>query len=162
LSIAENLKYSASLLAVLLVGLIAGLLVGTAIDHHRLTVLDAAAWTAARQSIDGVFSRLLPWWWNTTLILLFFAAYLNRGRSRWLFLSAGLLLLFGIVITVVIEVPINKQIASWTSTTVPANWMDLRDRWLAFHNVRSAAGVLAFVFALIGMAGNRRVITADR
>jgi len=80
-----------SLLAVLLVGLIAGLLVGTAIDHHRLRVLDAAAWTLARQSIDAVFSKLLPWWWNITLLLLLFAAYLNQGRTLWLFLSAGVI-----------------------------------------------------------------------
>ena len=148
----ENLRQPVSLSAVLLVGLIAGLLVGTAIDHHRLRVLDAAAWTSARQSIDAVFSKLLPWWWNITLLLLFFAAYLNQGRARWLFLSAGVLLLFGIVITVVIEVPINKQIASWTPATIPANWVDLRERWLSFHNVRSAAGVLAFACALVGVA----------
>ena len=145
----DGLRRPVSLLAVWLVGLIAGLLVGTAIDHHRLRVLDAAAWTMARQSIDGVFSKLLPWWWNLTLLLLFLAAYLNRGRARWLFLSGGILLLFGIVITVAIEVPINKQIASWTSATVPGNWMELRERWLSFHNVRSAAGVLAFICALL-------------
>ena len=147
-----NLKAPVSLLAVLLVGLIAGLLVGTAIDHHRLRVLDATAWTSARQSIDAIFSRLLPWWWNITLLLLFFAAFLNQGRARWLFLSAGMVLLFGVVITVVIEVPINKQIASWTPATIPNNWMQLRERWLSFHNVRSAAGVLAFACALLGVA----------
>ena len=146
-----------SLLAVLLVGLMAGLLVGTAIDHHRLAVLDASAWTLARQSIDAVFSKLLPWWWNLTLLLLVFAAYLNRGRARWLFLSAGMLLLFGIVITVVIEVPINKQIASWTPATIPENWMELRQRWLSFHNVRSAAGVIAFACALIAVSGKKAV-----
>jgi uncharacterized membrane protein len=148
----ERLRKPVSLLAVLLVGLIAGLLVGTAIDHHRLRVLDAAAWTLARQSIDAVFGKLLPWWWNITLLLLLFAAYLNQGRTRWLFLSAGVLLLFGIVITVVIEVPINKQISSWTPASIPPNWMELRERWLSFHNVRSAAGVLAFACALIGTA----------
>jgi len=151
-TIKAALKYPISLLAVLLVGLIAGLLVGTAIDHHRLTVLDSVSWTAARQSIDGVFSKLLPWWWNITLILLFCAAYLNRVHTRWLFLTSGLMLLFGIVITVIIEVPLNQQIASWTPATIPANWMELRDRWLAFHNVRTAAGVVAFACALLGIA----------
>ena len=67
------------------------------------------------------------------------------------FLSAGLLLLFGIVITIVVEVPINKAIASWTPTTVPGNWMELRERWLAFHTVRSGAGVVAFLCALLGV-----------
>ncbi len=148
----ESLRHPVSFLAVLLVGLLAGLLVGTSIDHHRLRVLDAAPWTLARQSIDAVFSKLLPWWWNSALLLLFFAAYLNLGASRWLFLSGGVLLLFGIVITIAIEVPINKQIASWTPGTVPGNWMELRKRWLSFHNVRGAAGTVAFACALLGIA----------
>ena len=118
-------------------------------------MLDAAAWTSARQSIDAVFSRLLPWWWNTTLLLLFGAAYLNQGRARWLFLCAGVLLLFGVVITVAIEVPINKQVASWTPATIPENWVGFRERWLSLHNVRSAAGVLAFACALVGIAARQ-------
>ena len=85
----ENLRLPVSVIAVLLVGLLAGLLVGTAIDHHQLRVLDGVAWTLARQSIDAVFSKLLPWWWNITLLLLFFAAYLNQERSRWLFCRLG-------------------------------------------------------------------------
>ena len=146
----EQLLFPVSLLAVLLVGLIGGLLVGTAIDHNRLKVLDAVAWTSARHSIDAVFSKILPWWWNSTLLLLFFAAYLHQGSARWLFLSAGVLLIAGIVVTLVVEVPINKQIASWTPSTIPANWKELRARWLTFHNVRSAAGALAFACALLG------------
>ena len=148
----ENLRYPVSLLAVLLVGLIAGLLVGTAMDHHKLRVLDAVAWTSARQSMDGLFSKLMPWWWNTTLLILFFAGYLNQGRARWLFMSAGVLLLFGIVITVAFEVPMNKNIASWTASTIPENWSEIRERWLTFHNVRTVAGVLAFICALVGVA----------
>ena len=57
--------------AVVLVGLIAGLLVGTAIEQRTLEVLDPAPWTIARHSTDAVFRRVLPWWWNSTLLLLF-------------------------------------------------------------------------------------------
>ena len=121
-------------------------------DHARLTVLNAAAWTDARHSIDEIFGKLLPWWWNSTLILLFCAAYLNQGPARWLFFVSALLLIFGIAVTLIVEVPINKRIASWTSTTIPPNWMELRDRWLKFHNVRSGAGLLAFACALLGIA----------
>ena len=144
-----------SFLAVLLAGLIAGLLVGTAIDHYQLRVLDGAAWTLARQSIDSVFGKVLPWWWNATLILLLWAGYLNQGRARALFLAGGGMLLFGIVITIAMELPINKAIASWTPATIPANWMELRDRWLRFHTVRSAAGVVAFVCSLLGFVARK-------
>ena len=61
------------------------------------------------------------------------------------------MLLLGIVLTLVFEVPINKQLAVWTPTEVPANWAALRDRWVMFHFARTAAGVVAFVLALLGL-----------
>ena len=141
-----------SFVAVLLVGLMAGLLLGTAMEQGTLRVLDGAGWITARHGTDALFGRVLPWFWNTTLLLLFFAGTLHRGQARWMFVSAGLLLLLGIVVTLVIEVPINKQIASWDAAAVPAQWSTIRDRWLQFHNVRTGMGIGAFVCALVGMA----------
>ena len=142
-----------SFLAVLLAGLIGGLLFGTAVEQQRLTALDASSWTVARHSIDAVFGRVLPYLWNATLLLLFAAACLNRGGSRWMFAAAALLLLLGIVVTLIVEVPINKQIAVWTPTSVPANWAELRARWLKFHHVRTVSGMAAFLCALLGGMG---------
>ena len=124
-----------SYVAVLLSGLVAGLLFGTVVDHAKLRVLDGPAWVAARQSIDSVFRVIMPWLWNTTLILLTLAAYLSSGRARVLFTTAALILLAGIGVTLVIEVPINKQIASWTPTTIAPDWATLRERWIHFHAV---------------------------
>ena len=140
-----------SYLAVLMCGLVAGLLFGTVVEHARLRVLDGPAWVTARQSIDAVFSVMMPWLWNTTLLLLVGAAYLNRGRSRGLFTASALILLAGIVVTLIVEVPINKQIASWTSTSMAPDWALLRERWLHFHAVRTVAGVVAFACALLAL-----------
>ena len=131
-------------LAVLMAGLVAGLLFGTVLEHEQLKVLPAKPWVLARQSIDAVFSRLMPWLWNTTLLLLAAAAYLTHDRARWLFAAAAAILLAGIVVTLVIEVPLNKQIASWTQETILPEWASVRDRWVRFHAVRTVAGVVAF------------------
>jgi uncharacterized membrane protein len=136
-------------LASLLVGIIAGLLFGTAIEQQQLSALDAQGWVTARQSIDAVFSKLLPWIWNSALLLLFASAYLTHSINRALFVVSGLLLLVGIVVTLIFEVPINKQIAVWTPSTMPPNWTSLRDRWVRFHWLRTVAGIAAFVCALI-------------
>jgi uncharacterized membrane protein len=135
--------------AVLLAGIIAGLLFGTAIEQQRLSALDAAGWVIARHSIDAVFGKLLPWVWNSTLLLLFASAYVTHGSGRALFVIAGVLLLLGIAVTLIFEVPINKQIAAWTPTTMPPNWSSLRDRWVRFHWVRTLAGMAAFACALV-------------
>ncbi len=135
--------------AVLFAGIIGGLLFGTAIEQQQLSALDAQGWVTARHSIDAVFSKLLPWVWNITLILLFASAYLMHGMNRALFVVSGLLLLVGIVVTLIFEVPINKQIAVWTPSTMPPYWTSLRDRWVRFHWLRTVAGIAAFVCALI-------------
>jgi uncharacterized membrane protein len=135
--------------AVLLAGIIAGLLFGTAIEQQRLSALDAAGWVIARHIIDAVFGKLLPWVWNSTLLLLFASAYVTHGSGRAPFVIAGVLLLLGIAVTLIFEVPINKQIAAWTPTTMPPNWSSLRDRWVRFHWVRTLAGMAAFACALV-------------
>ena len=116
-----------SILAVVLVELMAGLLVGTAIEQKTLEVLAAGPWITARHGPDAVFSRVLPWWWN------------------------GLLLLAGIVVTVAVEVPMNKQVVQWQPGAMPAEWMAVRDRWLRFHAVRTVLGVLSFGCAVGGL-----------
>lgn len=139
-----------SVVAVLFSRLIAGLLVGTAMEQSRLSVLPAESWLASRHSIDALFSRAMPWFWNTTLLLLLAAAALNRGTPPWLFGTAALLLLIGIVLTVRIEVPINKAVALWTPSTLPADWAEVRTRWLQFHTIRTWLGCGSFVAALWG------------
>ena len=46
-----------------------------------------------------------------------------------------------LLVTVLIEVPIVKQITRWTVATLPSNWTQLRDRWSSFHVLRVVAGI---------------------
>ena len=140
-----------SFMAVLFTGLVAGLLVGTAMEQTRLTMLPAGQWLASRQVIDALFGRAMPWFWNATLLLLIAAAVVNRSTPRWLFLGAALLLLVGIVLTIRNELPINKGIAVWTPATMPENWAELRARWLHFHVLRTWLGCGSFVAALVAL-----------
>ena len=67
------------------------------------------------------------------------------------YLSAVALLLFliALLVTVVIEVPIVQQIVTWTPSTLPGNWQQLRDRWMRFHVVRVIAGIASLIFLLV-------------
>jgi hypothetical protein len=51
---------------------------------------------------------------------------------------------------VIVEVPIVKQVETWTASTLPGNWQHLRDRWGAFHVVRVVAGITGFALLLVG------------
>jgi uncharacterized membrane protein len=55
-----------------------------------------------------------------------------------------------LLVTVLIEVPIVKQIETWTASTLPGNWEQLRDRWGAFHVVRVIAALAGLVLLVVG------------
>lgn len=55
---------------------------------------------------------------------------------------AGTLLIFALG-----NNPINVEVASWTPTTLPANWHQARDAWQTFHTL--SAGLAAIACALL-------------
>ena len=54
-------------------------------------------------------------------------------------------------VTIKIEVPIVKQVITWTESTLPTNWQELRDKWGRFHIVRVGCGILGLIFLLVGL-----------
>jgi uncharacterized membrane protein len=146
-----SLSGSVQMLAVFMVGLIAGLMVGTGIEQHSLRALSASAWVTEHQVMDSWFRVIMPPYWNATALVLVIAAFLSRGQARWLFGAAALLLIVSLVVTVRVEVPINRSIAAWDPNAPPTNWAQVRDHWLAFHRLRTASGILAFVLATLGL-----------
>jgi uncharacterized membrane protein len=68
-------------------------------------------------------------------------SYGTRPETFYLNLTGFALFLIALLVTMIIEVPIVKQIITWRDSTLPDNWQQLRDRWGAFHIVRVVAGV---------------------
>jgi uncharacterized membrane protein len=64
---------------------------------------------------------------------------------------AGLaLFLVTLMVTLVVEVPIVKQMETWTTSTLPDNWEALRDRWGAFHLLRVVPAIAGLILLLVG------------
>jgi uncharacterized membrane protein len=152
-----SIRLFIQILAVLMVGLIAGLMLGTGIEQRSLRALDMFAWVTEHQVMDAVFRRVMPPFWNGTAIILVIAAILSRGSSRWFFAVAAALLILSLIVTVRIEVPMNRAIEHWNPAAAPANWAAIRERWLAFHALRTASGITAFASALLGLLTRERV-----
>ncbi|MEU7861415.1 anthrone oxygenase family protein [Nonomuraea sp. NPDC049141] len=73
--------------------------------------------------------------------------FLSYGKQGfYLALVALALLVVALLVTVAVEVPIVKQIATWTVSTLPDDWQRLRDRWVSFHIVRVVAGIAGLAF----------------
>jgi uncharacterized membrane protein len=100
------------------------------------------------RNMAPVMTVLMP---GTMLAIIPVLLFSYRQQAMVFYLSAVALLLFliALLVTVVIEVPIVQQIVTWTPSTLPANWQQLRDRWMRFHVVRVIAGMASLIFLLV-------------
>ena len=85
-----------------------------------------------------------------SIVPVLFISYGTRPETFYLTMAGFALFLAALVVTVLVEVPIVKQIVTWTDSTLPDNWQQLRDRWGAFHVIRVFAGIAGLVLLVVG------------
>ena len=68
-----------------------------------------------------------------SMVLVLFLCFSEGPRTFYLTMAGFALFLAALLITIIVEVPIVKQIETWKVSNLPGNWQELRDRWLAFH-----------------------------
>jgi uncharacterized membrane protein len=69
----------------------------------------------------------------------------RRGQALGCVLAVAslVLLLVAMAITLAVNVPIDRQIQSWTIGTLPPDWTAIRDRWEFYHGLRALASLFA-------------------
>jgi uncharacterized membrane protein len=92
------------------------------------------------RNMESVMTILTPAALLSIAPVLFFA-FNKRPRTFYLTLAGFGLFVVASLVTILVEVPIVKQIVTWTAMTLPGNWQQLRDRWGAFHVIRVAASI---------------------
>ena len=78
-----------------------------------------------------------------------FLAYQGHPVVFYLTLTSLILFVITLAVTMLIEVPIVGQMTTWTASTLPSNWRQLRDRWVTFHLARIIPSVIGLVLFLI-------------
>ena len=76
--------------------------------------------------------------------------HLSAGRGDVRGATRLALFVVALLVTLLVEVPLDNQFSEWTVTTLPANWQQLRDRWEWFHVIRSWASVAGLALLLAG------------
>jgi uncharacterized membrane protein len=136
-------------LSIFVTGLLAGVMLGVAMEQQTAQKLPEAAWTLRQQNDDALFRRVMPFTFIAMMLLLIASLFLLQGRSRMAMVAATVSALAVIIVTAGWEVPINNEIVKWTPGSAPADWTSTRDRWLRNHWVRTWIGVLAFGCTLV-------------
>jgi hypothetical protein len=101
------------------------------------------------RNMESLMTILTPISLLSIAAVLFFS-YNEQPRTFYLNLTGFALFSLALLVTVLVEVPIVKQIVTWTAGTLPGNWQQLRDRWGAFHIVRVVAGIGGLVLLVAG------------
>jgi uncharacterized membrane protein len=143
--------------AIVLNGLAAGgLMVGVVMGAPLTLALSKEQFAPLHRFMVGRMDRYMP----GTIVLsavanLALAALAEADASRALFLTAGLLFLVVIGVTLTTIVPINTWVSRLDPAQLPADWerVDPRRRWRDWNLVRTALGVLAVVCHAAAVAG---------
>ena len=94
------------------------------------------------------------------LFMILSAWFHPEKRSTGFYFCVGsiVLIVIALLITLLIEVPIDNQIATWTAETAPANWEAIRDRWELFHAARTFISLGSFAFLLLSLMDKRTMM----
>ncbi len=80
----------------------------------------------------------------------------EKGSAALLWTLLGAILMTGaLVITLAVNVPIDNQIRTWTVGSLPPNWRAIRDRWEAYHTLRTFVSLAALAAIVIGTLTGR-------
>ena len=103
------------------------------------------------QNVATGMSIMMPLGIIGLLGLLLMAGKKKKTHFYWL-LSALILFIAALAITLFIEVPIDNQIRRWSPGSIPTDWQVIRDRWQLYHTDRtfiSLAGMACYLMAVI-------------
>ena len=115
-------------------------------------------------NLGGPMSALMPAA-VLSVIVLSVLLYRRRQTEPSLFtIAAFALMVVAVLITLVVNVPIDRQIQSWTTGTLPPGWSAIRDRWEFYHGLRTLVSLfaLACLFAGTLSTENMAQFTHDR
>jgi uncharacterized membrane protein len=83
-----------------------------------------------------------------SIVPVLFLTYNGQRGAFFLNAIAAVLAAFVVLLTVLFQRPLLKQMRTWTLATLPHDWEEIRDRWEAYHAVRVVASVAGLVLML--------------
>lgn len=145
-------RISVMVAAVMVIGILAGLYVGTGLAQYSNLSVGYQPWVIRQQAEVGLFKDFMPQLGWAATILPAIAAMLSAGPRRWFFAGAALLILGTIISTSFGEIPINRMVFGWNPETPVAGWEDMRISWMHSHWLKTTMSVIGFGLATMGLS----------
>ncbi len=150
--IREHLALGLEVIAVCLLGMMAGFFFAFAVDIvPAMENLDAATYVTVQQWINRVVRSFTfgAVYFGSTIFPFLAAAvvFWAGGRRRavaWLIIAvAYFLAVFWITRTV--NIPLNEELALWQPSAPPSDWQKNRDTWNQSNLIRTVAALSCFI-----------------
>lgn len=151
-------KNALEISAIVITGIAAGVVLSHVLQAGPKAALSAEEYLTVQQTLYQNYRNTIGVVETLGLIVLGIIAWSDR-RNRNLrtpsFVAFACLLIMFAIWAIGLN-PINLAVSSWTLSTMPANWTDMRDRWHWLHEVRA---ILAFISL---MAVSYRIVLRTR
>lgn len=142
-----------AVITVVVVGLMVGVEFAVAVFVNPIfdRLPDSAA-LAARSDGARVLGRVMPFWYIGSMVLGGVWAGLGWGDSgTTLVVTGAALLLVSVLMSILLLVPINNRVKTWSEEDAPEDWEQESDQWNHYHYVRVAVIVLAFALYVVAL-----------
>ena len=90
------------------------------------------------------------------LLMLLSLWFYDKKKSTGFYsgLLSFVLLIVTLLITLIVLVPIDNEIKEWTSTNLPKDWGNMRNKWKTFHAIRTFTSLASFAFYSLFILAN--------
>jgi uncharacterized membrane protein len=146
----------ARVVAVGCVGLYAGILLGDlAGPAQARPQLNPSSFVQLQQIIHARYVFIMPALVATTVLASLAWLVLirsNRAAEFWLVAGSMAGVLFCLLLTRLVNVPLNDQLVTWSVAFPPPNVHELWMPWEGAHAIRTVVAVAAFVLSVVALA----------
>lgn len=119
--------------AVVATGLLAGVMLGVAMEQQTAQTLPADCWIVRQNLNNHLFRLVMPLAFVITNASVCWAIFLLHGSARWWMVGTVVSSLGVVFITIAFEVPLNTLMATWGPSQLPGDWAQTGDAWLRNH-----------------------------
>lgn len=132
-----------------MVALVAGSIFGIWLGYNP-NDLSAPTFIEQQQSVITDLNTLMPILGLITIMLTLTSAIIHKKEKRTfiILLIATLFLVLSGLTTKFGNQPINSIVMTWDMNVPPSNWMELRDKWWTFHQIRTLTAFIALLLVV--------------
>jgi uncharacterized membrane protein len=147
----------AQLVSLVIVGVVTGIFVATQIGQVALQKgLDARDFTLVKHGFEAALGRIMPVITIASVVSIVPVAILGGSpANRGLAITALVLWIGVIVVTLVFNAPVNADAALWDPASPPLDWEHKRDQWHLGQTVRTPFAIASFVCLALAVQWDR-------